>query len=207
MALPIAVAVLDDFNRTDAPVGSNWSAEPFNNGSSTAFDIVSNVIRNGVVAGSQMWWNPTTYGPDVVVQFTASAVPAKATTSSGFLIFLRLRDPSASSSTCDGYQVEFYDTDRSYIYRIDNGVATQLGATITLSATYASGALLAGCAIGSSISAYREGTSEGSRTDTTYGAEGFIGLGAYDTATLDVRLDDFSVGASKPLLASTGVGP
>jgi hypothetical protein len=193
MAFP-TTGVLDDFNRADGVVGSAWTKNPMNSGADD-LEIVSNRVRPATPTDSEVYWNANTFGPDSEVYWTVVTQPA-GTENAGSFGRMRLVDPSASSSTVDGYSVEFYDGASNFIFRVDNAVQTQLGATIVNA--FSSGVQVGGSVVGSTISVFENGVAIDTRTDSAYTAAGYISLGGYDSATRTLRLDDFGGGTFVP---------
>lgn len=182
--------ILDNFNRADGSVGANWSADAFNFGS-VKFNISGNKAVDGGSGYSFCWWNVAQYGPDCEVYCT---MPLKETVQ----IYLRIQQPSNSANTADGYYLENViqsgaGNDQWKLYRVDNCVFTQLGATMTQEWTAGDSVGLQ--AIGSTISVWLKlsgtWTLIGSRTDATYPGAGYIGA-ALDNAA--AQLDDFGGG-------------
>ncbi len=184
-------SVLDDFNRsnTGPPPSTNWT---------TLFSghkVVSNAcVGNGSVDNIS-YWNVSTFGADCEAYRTISTKPPN-----GNYIQLHLRFKDMTLGTTDGYVLSCIPqagTDIWRIYRLDNSVLTQLGADITSELT--AGDKMLFTAIGSTLEVwqYTSGAwvSLGSRTDATYGAAGYIGIGDYTTGCVS---DDFGGGTYVP---------
>ncbi len=191
MAFP-TTGVLDAFTRADnTDLGANWTTTVLVGDS--AISIVSNQAGYADVDSSfrDEYWNPATFGPDCEVYYTVATKPLVTTP---VYLFLRLQSPGTSE--VDGYYCEIVNqvaTDDGGIYRLDNGVFTQLGAS--LSQEWSDGDGLGFEAIGSAIKAYRRSSGTwselASRTDATYGSAGNIGIGIQGHTP---RLDDFGGG-------------
>jgi hypothetical protein len=187
MAFP-TTSILDNFNRADGDVGSNWGAPAW-------IDTVRLAISTNQVqfndAGGGGYYNVSTYGPDSEVYITI-------TTLSGSLeLYLRLDTPGAAAN---GYRLRFRSAFAQLLYyRLDGGVATQLGATDTL--TLSSGDSVGGDMVGSTLTAYTNQGAWGSistRTDTTYTAAGYIGIDGSATAMLADNFGGGTIGAAPP---------
>ena len=64
--------MLDDFNRADGSIGSNWS------GWTGSYAIASNHLDAGDGTGTDIYWNDAPFGADQEVYFTFSQVDADA---------------------------------------------------------------------------------------------------------------------------------
>ena len=113
MAFPTS-AVLDNFNR--ASIGTGWSVDPFNAGSS-GIAITSNQASGGS-GFRESYYNAATYGPDCEVYCTIATLPT-----SGSTVGLGARIQSPDSASADGYYIEFLNsgTDAVAVYRVVNG--------------------------------------------------------------------------------------
>ena len=181
-------SVLDAFNRANEgpPPSSNWTTGI--DGGTGSFTVTSNEARltNGTL--SSAYWNAANFGPDVEVYATigSSIGPSR----------LHFRIQQEGTAGHDGYALLAYTpTNELYIYRIDNGTQTQLGAAI--SQTISSGDSFGVSMIGSTITIYYKvgagaWTSLGTRSDGTYTSAGKIGMAAFDNA--EIRIDNFGGG-------------
>jgi hypothetical protein len=179
----------DDFNRanTGPPPSASWTT--MLNG----HKVVTNACAvNTAAAQCISFWNAATFGADVEAYATIS------TAASGGQPEVYARMTTLSSGTTDGYCVRFVKTsgannDKMRIFRIDNGAFTQLGADVSTSVDYASGDKIGIEVVGTTITAYHftggAWVNRGSRTDSTYSAAGYVGVGSVD----DV-LDNFFAG-------------
>lgn len=197
MAFPTTSTILDNFNRADGYLTSPWALGHSYLGSNLML-ISTNQLRG---SGSYIicYWNSSTYGANVEGYVTV--VVNTTISNDGPYLCARLQQPG--TGTLDGYCVAIENSGHSWkILRIDNGVTTQLGATVDPSS--ASGDKAGIEIIGSTITAYRyNGTSwssVASRSDSTYSGTGYLGLygGSDDNA---YRLDDFGGGT---VIADTG---
>lgn len=187
MAFP-TTSTLDTFDRTNsATLGANWS------------DLLGLGLRWGISSNTAApqasnaadYWNGATY-TNVECYGIISTKPADG---AGTVYFLA-RLASVGGTTFDGYAVALVPasgTDQVAFFRIDNGVPTQLGATISQE-------VAAGESLGLEVNSttltayYKTGgswSSLGTRTDSTYSAAGRIGLLSADTSP---RINDFGGG-------------
>ncbi len=123
---------LDQFNRANEdPLsgGGNWAGSIFDPaGGDTQLQLVSNAVL-GRLTTSESYWAAATFGPRSEVWFTLATRP----TDQGVALYTNLQSPGTSG--VDGYFFVVYTlsgTDHGELYRVDNNVATQLGATVTL---------------------------------------------------------------------------
>lgn len=178
MAFP-TTSILDSGSGTNSNPINGWTADIFGKGN-TALQRTSNQITGS--SSSQMndgWFGSTNYGPDSEVYWTMNTTPGDFKTIGGFL---RIQGPGAS--TADAYDIEYLHVNAGgssvTINRVDNGVDTQLGATI--SQDMAAGDSLGLSITGSTLQAYYKasagswGTLSTTRTDSTYSSAGKIGL-------------------------------
>lgn len=193
MAFP-TTSVLDSFTRTNASsLGSNWGTDTIGAGATT-FVVTSDraAARNSSYA-EQYWSAGSTFGPDSEAYATTPALATGSFASFGFMV----RTQSPGSTAADGYRLTISPgSSEADISRVDNGVETQLGATISQAA--AAGDTDGLEAVSSTITAYRKTSagswgSIGSRTDTTYSTAGRVGMWAFDPGATGT-LDDFGGG-------------
>jgi len=186
MAFP-TTGVIDDFTRANnADLGTNWTVID----SLPGLQLISNAAAAGSAAICAEFWNVGNFGADSEAYVTIATLPGNA---GNVDLFVRL---TTETGTADGYGVEFAQesgTDQTYAYRMDNLVATQLGASV--GANFSAGDKLGLEAIGTTINVYRFTASAWAqiltRTDATYTTAGKIGILADTTA---VRLDDYGGG-------------
>jgi len=169
--------ILDTFNRANEgpPPSANWASSGYWIASSNNLKVVSNQCVP-IFANGESYWSNTTFGPD-------SEAYCSVTGSTESIHCVRLSNPGHGTS--DGYFVD-WEGGKAFIERMDNGSATLLGALIAVA--FGSGDVLGVSAVGSSISAHRNGSSIGTRTDATYNSAGFVGLLA------SAAVDDFGGG-------------
>ena len=202
MAFP-TTGILDTFNRAGPGLGTDWTA-PLWFGDNVP-EITGNQLYNPLNTYADAYWDLVTFGPASEAYLDLATLPG-----AGNLVYLNLRivNPGAAS-TMDGYEAHYLQqagTDILRIFRIDNTVGTQLGADISLD--FAAGDGFGFEANGSTLTIYRRSSgtwsSAGSRTDSTYTADGYIGCGIQETTA---RGDNFGggtliVAADMPPLAA-----
>jgi RHS repeat-associated protein len=183
-----STVVLDTFNRANsASLGASWSTF-FGN---PTHDLNSNQCRNPAADGAASWasnyYNFSQYGPDCEAYFTLKVRPTNE-----FHILARV---GGTLSTPNGYAIGFNSGGPGVhkILRLDNGVATQLGATFSQSIQ--TNDTVGIRVIGPIISVFhkRAGTWTvlTSRTDSTYSAAGYFGI---RSAIGNWQADDFGGG-------------
>jgi len=186
MAFP-TTAVIDAFTRVDAAtLGASYSM--FYGGPDT-HSISSNralTPLSGTWTGD--YYNVSTFGPACEIYFKIVAGAA-----SPHYPCARIVDPG--TGTPDGYCVDINSSANThYIQRIDNGVTTSLGASI--SQAIANGDSVGLECSGSSISFYYKSgagawSNLASRTDATYAAAGYL---AWCDLNQNNTYDDFGGG-------------
>lgn len=196
MPFPVT-SLLDDFNRANEgpPPSSNWTNN-FDAGTPGGFKVVSNQCTANSLP-CESYWSAAQFGPNMEVWATFAAVP----TTGSLGMYVRIQ--SAGTGSCDSYGIIAVKAtggptgDTVKIYRMDNAVHTQLGATITRA--FAAGDSFGVRIIGSTIEAWYKASAGswtllGSRTDSTYSGNGYLGL---MNATNAFTLDDFGGGTIK----------
>lgn len=200
MAFP-TTTVLDDFNRADGAIGSNWSGPLI--GTNDVYVISSNKITPNTSPASE-YWNPATYGPDCECFVSLTNIV------DGDTMEVHARYVSASKSgyagrfTRQDFQTGFATT----IYRVDSGAFTILNSQVDSSGIWAATDKVGIEIIGTTIKLYRfistwsnVNTNSG---DATYSAANFIGLrsvGATET------FDDFGGGTIAAAAAPVSARP
>lgn len=211
MAFP-TTSLIDDFNRANGTIGGDTCSDGINTwsttdvqASATTMTITSNQLE---VNGAGNCYLTASKGPDCEAWCT---VVDPANTGSYMLLLARVKE--VGGATWDGYYL-FWFPNNWEIRVVTNGSASTLGAVVT------GNDLVAGDSfgfelIGSTLKGYRKTGGSWveviSRTDTTYGAAGFIGVGMDDTAGACI-VDDFgggtvvvpSVGASVAWYGAAG---
>lgn len=187
--MPFTTPILDSFNRANEgpPPSASWT------NLNAGLKVVSNVCAANA-ANSVTYWNVQTYGPDSECYCTIST---KATNTNSIGVYVRLKDVG-SVATVDGYALFGFTsaaTDTLQIQRVDNGVATTLGANVSQELSNGDTILLR--ARGSTLELERNNLLVTTRSDSTYTVAGNIGAAITDTTG---RLDDFGGGnvASTP---------
>lgn len=187
--------ILDNFNRSDEgpPPSSSWT---------TAIDSATDGLE---VIGNEVWaennapcggyWNVETFGPACEAFITIQDVPGNNDYSG---VYTRLVTPG--SSAVDGYWARWYHTvgdDQLTLFRIDNGVPTQLGSNDLLEVAVGDKLGLESDADDVHTVYYDDGGAgwtagtNATATDTTYQSAGYIGLVMKDD---DHQNDDFGGG-------------
>ena len=166
-AAPPTTPVLDNFNRANGSVGSNWTN--MHAGSFSTMNIANNVAVNPGSASQYAWnyWNPATYGPDVEAYATVANYSGNDTLRIGARV-------SANSSTYSGYFVSITATGVWSIIRITNATVTTLASGVT--DPISSGDQIGIRIVGSVITALH-------RT----AANGWVAVLTYDTANDSTR--------------------
>lgn len=181
-------SILDNFNRANQgpPPSSSWTTGV--DGGTGGFSVNSNEAKVEDATHSTAYWNVTNFGPDIEVYITLGSTIGPSR------LYWRIQQEGTSGF--DGYALLAYTpTNELYIYRIDNGSYTQLGAAI--SQTFAVGDSFGAKMVGSTITIYYKTaagswTSVGSRSDSTYTGAGKLGISAFDSTS--IKLDNFGGG-------------
>lgn len=172
--------------------GGVWSVVKLSGGTAD-LRLVSNAVRNQPGQQGASCY-VATYGADQEAYFT---MVSKWTTDGVGIFTLNNLQAPAATATVDGYLATSYGSsgDIAEMYRIDNGVFTQLGSTLTGITATAGDKFFTRNLSGTLTFSQNNGTgwvTLMTRTDTTYGA-GQIGLGCDDTTT--ISMDDFGGGS------------
>lgn len=190
MSFP-ATGVLDDFNRADGDLGADWQ-ELMRSGND--FLIDTNQCKPD--GWNAEVWNPATEGPACEAYVTVATLQAQNSTNN---IYLRLKDITVDLYQFDGYALRTFrwdnggqDTMTVRIFRLDNSVATGLGAGVGLT-TQANGDGMGLRVVGGLLIGYYGPTfaEQMQRTDATYAAAGYLGMYLDDN---NCRVDDFGGG-------------
>jgi len=155
------MAPADNFNRADeTPLGGNWSTHA---GVGNGCGLFSNQVIGNNAGLACSFWNATTF-PDnqysqIVVVGTGSVGPA-----------VRIR----TSVQYDAYVVYMPVSGTVTIYRIQNGTLTSLS---TPNFAFAAGDVIRLTVVGTLLTVYKNGVSQGSVTDTVLatGSAGVFG--------------------------------
>lgn len=194
--------VLDTFDRADSTttLGGNWSLLTDFSIGGTNLGISSNqAYKGGGVGYVVMYWNAAQYGPDCEDYLTLTTL-----STDNPALYARAKD--AGAATYDSYvlNIDLAATPDTWaIARIDNSVATQLGATINQAVANGEKILLE--CIGSTLKGFHN-TGGGwveklSRSDSTYPDAGYLAFYGGGNANT-WRYNDFGGGA----LAIIGTG-
>lgn len=191
MGVPVS-DVLDDFNRANGDLGANWQ-EMMRSGND--FLIDTNQCKPD--GWNAEIWNVSQPGPACEVYVTIATLQAQGVQ---VLVYARMKDITVDLWVYDGYSVKAdrwnnggTDTMRISITRVDNSVATQLGAAVDLT-DQANGDKLGLRVVGGLLIGYYGPTfaEQMQRSDATYAAAGYLAMYLGDDANL--RVDDFGGG-------------
>ena len=194
MAWP-TTSVLDALNRTENPLsnGGKWSQPLDPGGAATMQDdgTTATSVSGASNNYSSAYWNVQT--------FTDSEVYATVATPSGndWYLMARVTNPG-NTSTYSGYYVYFQNTTVE-IYRVDNNGVTSLNTGTITTLNGQSNVQLGFSVVGTTLTAYINGTSVLTTTDSTY-SSGYIGM-ELDQPTAGVGFYNFGGGA--PVTATT----
>lgn len=186
MAFP-TTGLLDAFADTEGPPMTGWATPALSSGVRSASGVALANAANAIGI-----WNSVLSGADCEAYATLTTAAGLAGV---VYLFARAKD-TANVTTMDGYGISVTEaaTDTWSIIIMTNGVVSSLGATFNQEV--ANGDSIGVECIGSTIAALYK-PSAGSwtqlttRTDTTYAAAGYIGLGFSDTTA---RMGNFSGG-------------
>lgn len=184
--------IIDDFNRANGAIGANYTIPTF----AGSMNVSSNTVV-AAAANSIAIRNTLTY-QDVEIYGTLSTKPTDGNVA---LLFWRAVQ-TASAATMDGYVLRITavagaSNDTIQVQSLTNGVATTIGANFTQEIT--NGDVVGIRMVGATVEVFINGTSLGTRSDSTYTATGQIGIGL--SATSSGAWDNFGGGTmlSAPL--------
>ena len=167
-----ATSIIDNFNRANENPMTGWA-----NMTTSGLQVVSNACTTSGAGLNSSYWNTIFTGADCEAYVTIASDPAS---NRSMYVYVRLTD--IGSGTTDGYAIKFNKlsgTDTLQLIRVDNGSETVLGANFTQELT--AGNKFGIEIVGSTLTAYVDTgsgwTSLGTRTDSTYSAAGYAGLG------------------------------
>ncbi len=177
--------MLDNFNRANGPVGSNWT--DIHAGSFSTMNIQNSVAVDPASASGYAWnyWNASTFGPDVEAYTTIATYSGNDTLRIGARV-------SVTSSTYNGYFVSIAATGTWSILRITSGTPTTL-ATGSVTDPVSSGDQIGIRIVGSVITALHKTAANGwvavltyntAHDATRYTAAGFLST-EFRTSTID----------------------
>lgn len=185
--------VVDDFgsglgNFTDFPWNDNGD------GAASAIDAGRWTSDAGTDGYVSTYYNASTDGPGFACGYTVQT--AQAVSFNFYALNACVQQPSNSSDTGDGYKIEIRnDTGDLWHYRMDNAVATQIGATQSVTALASGDKWGVEVLSDGTIQAYVDtgsgwATLGASRSDTTYDS-GYGGMHLYD-ASAQSLFDDYA---------------
>jgi len=181
-----STSVLDNFNRADGSVGSNWS------GATSSYSISTNQLLVGSVTyGSEIYWNPASYGADQEAYFTFAQVNSAATAQG--LVLKAQSNTGWGNGLLSVYYVPSSGVVQVWTYTPSQNWA-QRGSSI--SATFANGDQLGARAkANGDVEIYKNGSLLGTVNVTAwplYNSGGYIGMGFVSAS--GARVDDFGGG-------------
>lgn len=179
MAFP-TTGILDALNvgPTENPLshGGNWVG--MNSGLNLRLNTDGTSFfaqgQNSATPSSRIW-NPATYGPDTEVYITCVKLPA----STNYIrLWARISNPGAAGQT--SYMLQWGNGTNNCSIHIESslGSFSQLAQTTQ---AYVVNDVLGFSVVGSTLTAYLNGTSVLSTTDSTYTSAGSIALGIKDS--------------------------
>lgn len=181
-------AVLDNFDRANEnPLsdGGLWSASPTGGNPLQVISSAATAVTNGVAG--EMFWNPTTFGPDTSAFVTVTVLPGGA---NYVRLHVRVSNP-ASGTVRTGYMMQWSnDANGCRIFK-ETATSTFTQIVQSAGARYVAGDKIELRATGTTIAAYLNDVSVTSVVDATFATAGNLVLG---TNTTTVRLDDFGGG-------------
>jgi Fibronectin type III domain len=182
------LAILDTFNRADEnplSFGGGWENGILGK-SERSLKVVSNQCASDRTTMATAWWT-TPLGVDSEAYATIATLPGNG---NGVRLYARLQTPG--SSAVDGYVLlynQLSGTDQVVLYRMTNGVLTQLA---SVNREVAIGNTLLLRAKGTALEAWIKSGSTWTRlsqvSDSTFTGAGFAGLGIRGKTG---RVDDF----------------
>lgn len=193
--------LLDDFNRANEnPLsgGGNWTSvvEQTDSG---GLQLSSNVVAKtgSGTTWSESYWNAASFGPNTEITAKINSISA----SDAFGLWVRLTNPGLS--TMNGYLADFdFNNGNLTLYRCVSGAFTQLAASTGIS-TYSAGDIIGFSAIGTTLTATRNGSTIKTLTDSTITGAGKVGLGINNHGS--GTLDDFSANTIEKLIAGGNI--
>lgn len=187
--------ILDNFNRADGAVGSNWTSPVWTGDGS--FSVISNQF--GAVSGTtiSMYWSASSFSEDQEAYVTIMTPPANDS-ANVVSVYCRLSGQGTASPTYYAATLrKLSGTDTVTIERVIGGTVTAIGSAKSIE--FASGDGLALTCVGGVIASWRRSGSTWvfidavNNTDITGG--GYIGIESRQVA----RLDDFGGGNYVPI--------
>jgi hypothetical protein len=191
--------ILDNFNRADGAVGSNWSSPIWTGDGS--FTVISNTF--GATSGTNisMYWNATSFSADQEAYVTVTTPPANDA-ANVVSVYCRLANQNTSAPSYYAATLrKLSGTDTVTIERVVSGTIVAIGSAITTE--FAAGDGLGITCVGSVIASWKRSGGNwillDARNDGTITAGGYIGIESRQVA----RLDDFGGGNYVPKVFPT----
>lgn len=185
MAFP-TTGILDAFGRADEgpPPSASWVTS-----SGLGHQVVTNAAQaNATDTFTASTWN-SSFAADQECYFDATQMGSGA--SAYFVTSVRIA--TAATYLSNHYELNWYGSTLEVWKRFD-GVWTQRGASISY--TFAANDQLGLEVSGTTLTAYQNSTSLGTRTDSDVSGSGFTGVGTnWPSGATAPRLDDFGGGA------------
>lgn len=188
----------DDFNRADGPVGSAWTANPWDRPNNDGLEIVSHQAASNTsgVATTKSWFNRSRQSGAMRTQVTFKARPGVNVNSLAFVALGFVQDPGTNNAS--GYEARFrFETaaDTVVIDRWDTTTNTRIyGVTSLAGRLVADDVLTFTLATDGTLTILVNGAVIGSVVDTAYfnaGQPAYVELGIGDNTGLqsDIRVD------------------
>jgi glycosyl hydrolase family 114 len=193
-----STGLLDNFDRSDGPVGSNWS------GTTSGYTIAGNQLD--VNLGADIYWSPSLFGVDQEAYVTLSTIDTNAAE-----IDLILKSQSSTAVAPGQIQVVYKPSNNSVtIWTYSTSTGWQQQGT-SMSATFINSDVLGARALSNGqVEVYKNSTLLGSRSVTSwlyYANGGYIGL--FHLTASNTLLDNFGGGtlSGSPTLTPTSIAP
>lgn len=186
--------ILDDFNRSNEgpPPSASWTNDIINY-AGNGLAVSSNTVVANAVATCESYWSVETFGPACEAYITIVTIGGNFNEAYTFTRLANIGD-----GTTDGYALWWQQasTDSFKLFRIDNGVLTQLGSTENVTQSNGDSFGLESNDSDVHTGYYDTGSgwtacTSATATDTTYQSAGYIGLGIEKTTFV---CDDFGGG-------------
>jgi RHS repeat-associated protein len=195
--------VLDDFNRANGSIGSNWS------GSTGGYSINANRL-DADTGNNYIYWNPTSFGPDQEACLTLTTIDTAAY---NFDLLLKSQSSSTwSAGLIDVTYLPAYNVVQVWTYAPGGQSWVQHGADIPV--TFANGDRFGAKAkADGTVEVYKNSTLVGSRSVATWTLHtstlgGYLGLVFFNASNM--LADDFAggnVGGPTATPTNTPAGP
>ncbi len=176
----LAATATDSFTRADAQIGANWTDQL------NTCDVISTTAADPTGGDCESYYSATSFTADHCSQVTISSGISSGANYA--IVTVRAQQTGASRDAYDFYTDGGSGAGHTDIREITNASGATLSSVTT---TFANGDTMKLCAVGTTITAYKNGAtlagSGGSATDATLSA-GAPGLGFFGTS---VRSDDW----------------